>query len=1167
MKTQILYLTLALCLLVNFIGRSQSCDAGSCNNFTNQYPLQTFSTSSSSWTVVSAYMNAGNWTLFNVEAGNTYQWSYCNSFGGSQAWDAELTLFKYSTGEVLCHQDNCGLPACPNAPYLEWTATFTGVVRLLTSASTTSSCQSNTGAPYSTLVWRQSATGCTGWSISPDSDYFEADGGNGYFTVYASTSGCSFYALSDDAWINNLTFPGGGQVHYHIDQNTGDLRVGSISIYDENFIIQAIFEVTQEGAAAPLSTPTGFTATAVSSSSIVLEWNSVSGATSYDVYTCANGFIANVSGTSYTVGGLNANTYYEYKVRARNAVDVSSFTACEGATTTGGSAPSTPTGFTATAVSSSSIALGWNSVSGATSYDIYTCSGGFITNVQGPSYTVNGLAPGTYYEYKVRAKNTAGVSSFTACEGATTMGGEPLSTPTGFTATTVSSTSIALEWNDVSGATSYDVYTCANGFTANVQNSSYTVTGLNPETYYSYKVRAKNAVDISSFTSCEGATTYGSGNDLSVNVISPNGGEMLEAGTVVGVQASISGSILAAQIEFSSDGGNTWTFVWGTSMSGGDLDYLWTVPYVVSTACKIRVAILHSGGVLLDESDAYFSISSSSGGIGFSLNENQVSHLYWPFPNSTWVNRNGWIGAQGGPERPFDGYSGGNGFGEDGHVRGEYYADDWNNTNGDCMMEFFSPLSGTVIYANNACSPYCEENCTCSGPGCCCGNGYGNHVVIQSDIDPDFAFRAAHFYSLYVSNGQHVEAGEPIGQVGMTGKGDGSHVHCVLYKNINSLYDDVFTGLQRLSMGLSCGIHDSSSSPGPNNFAAEFIFDAVQGGAGGGEDLNVPLIVSGSTNLCEGESLMLEAGISGVSYYWNTGETTPSITVSEPGVYGVIITDASGNAYSSELVTVTLNSFLGANINIVGGSSCVGDTMILSAIDFSNIDEGIEDVFGYGFSWSSGSSDPVISVVENGSYSVTVSDPFGCGQTFDQMNVAFSSPPPQPEVQVNGNQLASSTINQGSYQWNLNGVEIEGANSQFYTAEESGYYTVTVTDLITGCSSTSDPVFIVTSVHNEFSNHSIELTPNPSNGKFVLSVTGVNVESIRFEVTNSVGQVLYEESIPTIGREVSEYLDFDFLPNGIYYLKVIADGYLPKTVKIVLQRSGTVFFRGGDAFV
>ncbi len=253
-------------------------------------------------------------------------------------------------------------------------------------------------------------------------------------------------------------------------------------------------------------------------------------------------------------------------------------------------------------------------------------------------------------------------------------------------------------------------------------------------------------------------------------------------------------------------------------------------------------------------------------------------------------------------------------------------------------------------------------------------------------------------------------------------------------------------------------------------------------------------------------------------------------------------------------MTVTLNSFLGANINIVGGSSCVGDTMILSAIDFSNIDEGIEDVFGYGFSWSSGSSDPVISVVENGSYSVTVSDPFGCGQTFDQMNVAFSSPPPQPEVQVNGNQLASSTINQGSYQWNLNGVEIEGANSQFYTAEESGYYTVTVTDLITGCSSTSDPVFIVTSVHNEFSNHSIELTPNPSNGKFVLSVTGVNVESIRFEVTNSVGQVLYEESIPTIGREVSEYLDFDFLPNGIYYLKVIADGYLPKTVKIVIQR-------------
>ena len=72
-------------------------------------------------------------------------------------WDAELTLFDNSDQSPLCYANNCGLTGCPNAPYIRWTATFTGVVRLLT---TVSGCTTNTGLPYSTLVWRD-ASGST----------------------------------------------------------------------------------------------------------------------------------------------------------------------------------------------------------------------------------------------------------------------------------------------------------------------------------------------------------------------------------------------------------------------------------------------------------------------------------------------------------------------------------------------------------------------------------------------------------------------------------------------------------------------------------------------------------------------------------------------------------------------------------------------------------------------------------------------------------------------------------------------------------------------------------------------------------------------------------------------------------------------------------------------
>src|ERR1035437_1145049 len=91
--------------------------SGFCSNFTNQYPSTTFSTTSSTWQTVSAYMNAGNWTLFNVTSGNTYEWSYCETYGGtSTAWDAQLTLLNNSSGTNLCFSDNvCG--TTNNAPY------------------------------------------------------------------------------------------------------------------------------------------------------------------------------------------------------------------------------------------------------------------------------------------------------------------------------------------------------------------------------------------------------------------------------------------------------------------------------------------------------------------------------------------------------------------------------------------------------------------------------------------------------------------------------------------------------------------------------------------------------------------------------------------------------------------------------------------------------------------------------------------------------------------------------------------------------------------------------------------------------------------------------------------------------------------------------------------
>ncbi len=155
MKKQ-LQLISALAIFGLNANAQQCLSSGFCTNITNQhqYPATTLSSTSSTWTTVSAFMNADNFTLFNVTAGDVYEWSYCEANGGvSTGWDAQLTLSNYSTSANLCFSDNtCGTSG--NAPYISWTATFTGVVQLLTSQS---NCLNNTGSPYNTLVWRDAS--------------------------------------------------------------------------------------------------------------------------------------------------------------------------------------------------------------------------------------------------------------------------------------------------------------------------------------------------------------------------------------------------------------------------------------------------------------------------------------------------------------------------------------------------------------------------------------------------------------------------------------------------------------------------------------------------------------------------------------------------------------------------------------------------------------------------------------------------------------------------------------------------------------------------------------------------------------------------------------------------------------------------------------------------
>ncbi len=248
-------------------------------------------------------------------------------------------------------------------------------------------------------------------------------------------------------------------------------------------------------------------ATAVSASQIDLAWNKVTGATSYKVDELINGAWKQVATEGSTVvsdpiAGLHAGTAYSFKVGATNSSGTHWSVAKSATTHSAAVAPNAPT-FTLTPASTTQINVSWNSVSGATSYAVAEWINGAWTTIASlgsgsTSYAVTGLSPGSTYSFEVGAANSAG-TDWAGSQNATTLSAAVAPNAPTFTLTPVSSAQININWNQVSGATSYAVGEWINGTWTTIASlgsgsTSYSVTGLSQGVTYYFEVAAANSV-------------------------------------------------------------------------------------------------------------------------------------------------------------------------------------------------------------------------------------------------------------------------------------------------------------------------------------------------------------------------------------------------------------------------------------------------------------------------------------------------------------------------------------------------------------------------------------------------------------------------------------------------------------------------------------------------
>ena len=273
-----------------------------------------------------------------------------------------------------------------------------------------------------------------------------------------------------------------------------------------------------------LSAPSSLTTKVLGASQILLNWDLVSGAASYDVYRSTSSSdtyskIAAASDNTFTDTGLTAGTTYYYKVQASNSTSTSSFSSTANATTDSNDSSSTlgvPTGLTAEASGPDQIFLSWNSLSGASSYYIYrstSSSDNFIivATTSKNSFNDTGITTGTKYYYKIKAYQSFYTGPFSSTVSATAEAVSTLKAPTNLDADSKGSSKIELTWDPVSGASSYYIYrgTSSGGYSKidTTSETSYTSSGLMPSNTYYYKVKAVNSLCTSEYSSAASAKT------------------------------------------------------------------------------------------------------------------------------------------------------------------------------------------------------------------------------------------------------------------------------------------------------------------------------------------------------------------------------------------------------------------------------------------------------------------------------------------------------------------------------------------------------------------------------------------------------------------------------------------------------------------------------------
>lgn len=284
-----------------------------------------------------------------------------------------------------------------------------------------------------------------------------------------------------------------------------------------------------------------------------------------------------------------------------------------------------------------------------------------------------------------------------------------------------------------------------------------------------------------------------------------------------------------------------------------------------------------------------------------------------------------------------------------------------------------------------------------------------------------------------------------------------------------------------------------------------------------------PMVTGPPGTLCMGDSALLSVANGFTNVVWSTGAVAQNIQVFTSATYTVEVTDING---CMAMDTLNVN-FLQAPMPVITFSTqpplCDGDSITL----------GTANPWP-SYLWANGDTSATITLTQSASTGVEVTDANGCTNGVFA-NILFN-PLPNPSISVAGNALTVNPVF-SSYQWLLNGNTLAGGTTQTWNANNTGTYSVTVTD-VNGCTATSDTTFLFVALQPKAAQTELVVAPNPFQDQ-VKFETEISVSgNLEVTVINATGRICKREILEVVPGRLRHTMDLATLPAGIYFLRL-----------------------------